>query len=156
MRLSHKIVLPWEERFDGIADWLYFFKKAERIDIYFFGGDSKEATPVPIPNTEVKLFSADGTAWEAVWESRTLPEIFFIARCLLSGTGFFSCCCLRIRKKAGIRETATHFHVLRYQRGNTRSHPEHARLYLLVSSLAPMVLHGKLSVRVGRCRKSFL
>ena len=29
--------------------------------------------PVPIPNTEVKLPSADGTAWEAVWESRTLP-----------------------------------------------------------------------------------
>ena len=42
----------------------------------FFGGDGEEATPVPIPNTEVKLFSADGTAWEAVWESRTLPKIF--------------------------------------------------------------------------------
>ena len=26
-----------------------------------FGGDSEEATPVPIPNTEVKLFSADGS-----------------------------------------------------------------------------------------------
>jgi hypothetical protein len=26
-----------------------------------FGGDSEEATPVPIPNTVVKLFSADGS-----------------------------------------------------------------------------------------------
>jgi hypothetical protein len=39
------------------------------------GGYSKEVTPVPIPNTEVKVFSADGTTWETVWESRTLPEI---------------------------------------------------------------------------------
>ena len=45
--------------------------------MYFSGGNSIEATPVPIPNTEVKLYSADGTAWEAVWESRTLPGIFF-------------------------------------------------------------------------------
>ncbi len=26
-----------------------------------FGGDSEEVTPVPMPNTEVKLFSADGS-----------------------------------------------------------------------------------------------
>ena len=37
------------------------------------GGDFEEATPDPIPNSEVKLFGADGTAREAVWESRTLP-----------------------------------------------------------------------------------
>lgn len=34
-----------------------------------------EASPVPISNTEVKPFNADGTAWEAVWESRTLPRL---------------------------------------------------------------------------------
>ena len=28
---------------------------------YKSGGDSEEVTPVPIPNTEVKLFSADGS-----------------------------------------------------------------------------------------------
>ena len=33
--------------------------------------NSKEDTPVPIPNTEVKLFSADGTWWATAWESRT-------------------------------------------------------------------------------------
>ena len=33
------------------------------------------ATPVPIPNTVVKRSSADGTARETVWESRTPPGI---------------------------------------------------------------------------------
>jgi hypothetical protein len=40
------------------------------------GGDLEEATPDPIPNSEVKLLGADGTAREAVWESRTLPGFF--------------------------------------------------------------------------------
>jgi hypothetical protein len=39
-----------------------------------FGGYGEEATPVPIPNTEVKLFSADGTARGPVWESRSPPK----------------------------------------------------------------------------------
>ena len=30
-------------------------------------------TPVPIPNTMVKPHSADDTAWETEWKSRTLP-----------------------------------------------------------------------------------
>ena len=37
------------------------------------GGDNGEATPVPIPNTEVKLSSADGTWTARSWESRSLP-----------------------------------------------------------------------------------
>lgn len=37
------------------------------------GGYIEEAIPDPIPNSEVKLFGADGTAWVTVWESRTLP-----------------------------------------------------------------------------------
>ena len=37
------------------------------------GDDGEEDTPVPIPNTEVKLFSAEGTWGETPWESRTLP-----------------------------------------------------------------------------------
>jgi hypothetical protein len=43
------------------------------------GDDFEEATPDPIPNSEVKLFGADGTAREAVWESRTLPGLFLKA-----------------------------------------------------------------------------
>ncbi len=38
------------------------------------GDDSKEEPPVPIPNTEVKLLSGDGTWWVTAWESRKLPE----------------------------------------------------------------------------------
>ena len=46
------------------------------IFLSFFGGHGKEETPVPIPNTEVKLFSADGTARETARESRSLPKNF--------------------------------------------------------------------------------
>jgi hypothetical protein len=34
------------------------------------GGDIEEVTPDPISNSEVKLLGANGTAREAVWESR--------------------------------------------------------------------------------------
>ena len=40
------------------------------------GDNSKEATPDPIPNSVVKLFRVDGTAWVTVWESRSLPAFF--------------------------------------------------------------------------------
>ena len=46
-------------------------KKASRES----GDNSGEDTPVPIPNTEVKLSSADDTWWEAAWESRSLPVL---------------------------------------------------------------------------------
>ena len=45
--------------------------------------------PVPIPNTEVKRFCADGTAWEAVWESRTLPKNLIISLEMITFPGFF-------------------------------------------------------------------
>src|SRR4051812_30019375 len=38
------------------------------------GGHSGGVTPVPIPNTEVKPASADGTWGEAPWESRSPPD----------------------------------------------------------------------------------
>ena len=41
---------------------------------HVFGGDSGRVTPVPIPNTEVKPSSADGTWAEWPWESRTPPD----------------------------------------------------------------------------------
>ena len=44
--------------------------------LIFPGGHSGEETPVPIPNTEVKLPSADGTAGESLRESRSLPGFF--------------------------------------------------------------------------------
>src|SRR3954465_7796135 len=46
------------------------FKRSE-----YAGGHRIRVTPVPIPNTEVKPDTADGTAWETVWESRSLPAL---------------------------------------------------------------------------------
>ena len=46
--------------------------RASHFEI-FPGGYTEEVTPVPIPNTEVELFRADGTAGATLWESRTLP-----------------------------------------------------------------------------------
>src|SRR5438876_3896926 len=39
------------------------------------GDDTGGATPVPIPNTEVKPSRADGTALATAWESRSPPGI---------------------------------------------------------------------------------
>jgi hypothetical protein len=49
-----------------------------RFRICFSGGFSGGETPVPIPNTEVKPFSADGTALATAWESRSSPGSYFL------------------------------------------------------------------------------
>ena len=63
---------------------------AEIKKITLSGGDNEGVPPVPIPNTEVKPFSADGTWLETARESRSLPdsitahckrsELYFISR----------------------------------------------------------------------------
>jgi hypothetical protein len=45
------------------------------LDASHSGGDIDEAIPDPIPNSEVKLVGADGTARVILWESRTLPGL---------------------------------------------------------------------------------
>ena len=51
----------------------------------------KKETPVPIPNTAVKLLRADDTARATVWESRSPPQFFFgQSRSFLSETAFSS------------------------------------------------------------------
>ena len=35
-------------------------------------------TPVPIPNTMVKTYPAENTAWATVWEGRWLPNYYKI------------------------------------------------------------------------------
>ena len=47
--------------------------RSAKIDAQTSGDFVEEAIPDPIPNSEVKLFRADGTAWATVWESRTSP-----------------------------------------------------------------------------------
>ena len=49
------------------------------------GGNSEKVTPVPIPNTVVKLLSADNTWWATAREHKTLPEL----KKLLSKDGSF-------------------------------------------------------------------
>ena len=51
---------------------VYAFRKREAdVGQGMAGVDDGEEPPVPIPNTEVKLLSADGTWWATAWESRT-------------------------------------------------------------------------------------
>lgn len=42
----------------------------------FSGGYGGRVTPDPIPNSVVKPSSADGTAGETLWESRTPPDLW--------------------------------------------------------------------------------
>ena len=53
--------------------------KARKKKITLSGGDNEGVTPVPIPNTEVKPFSADGTWLETARESRSLPDSIFLS-----------------------------------------------------------------------------
>ena len=43
--------------------------------------------PVPIPNTEVKPYSADGTVGASPWESKSLPGFFLLCGFNLNGDG---------------------------------------------------------------------
>ena len=67
-------------------------KQAEtEIDLTKVGGNSEEGPPVPIPNTEVKLLSAQDTWLATARESRSPPTqtiyredgIFFSVYCSL-------------------------------------------------------------------------
>jgi hypothetical protein len=42
----------------------------------FSGGNNEKDTPVPIPNTVVKLFSADDTKMATSWESKSSPDFY--------------------------------------------------------------------------------
>src|SRR5215210_3911010 len=56
----------------GLYNRIYaFFRK---------GDDGGGDTPLPIPNREVKPASADGTAGETLWESRSSPIFYAIFR----------------------------------------------------------------------------
>src|SRR5207237_2796178 len=65
-------------------------------DLKISGGHSGGVTPVPIPNTEVKPASADGTWGETPWESRSPPD--FSRKSPRSGGSF--ACWVRSRQAA--------------------------------------------------------
>src|SRR5271154_4830952 len=54
------------------------------------GDCSAGVPPVPIPNTEVKPCSPDGTARASVWESRTSPELNTKPRSVRTDPGAFA------------------------------------------------------------------
>ncbi len=51
----------------------------ERSSSKEYGGESKKDTPVPMPNTEVKLLNAESSWWATACEDRKLPS-FLIFR----------------------------------------------------------------------------
>ena len=53
------------------------------------GAISEGATPVPIPNTEVKPLSADGTYWATSWESRPVPGYISRQTSYVEGRTFY-------------------------------------------------------------------
>src|SRR3954468_12322890 len=87
------------------------------------GDDSEKVTPVPIPNTEVKLLSADGSWGMRPCESRTLPGerqkftfLSFIFPFLIVGRTFYckltptvlrweSRSCKRVNKESKMKKT---------------------------------------------------
>jgi hypothetical protein len=74
---------------------IVFKIKFDTIVVYsevFAGVYSSEATPVPIPNTEVKLTCGDGIAGLSLWESSTMPALFSLTRFISMNRVFL---CLR-------------------------------------------------------------
>ena len=47
------------------------------LEIFIAGANGDEVTPVPIPNTEVKLISVENTWLETAWEDRAMPASIF-------------------------------------------------------------------------------
>src|SRR5437867_8802145 len=61
---------------DGVPEAIGNEKVREASVLTVSGGHGGGETPGPIPNPEVKPSSADGTALETGWESRSPPDIF--------------------------------------------------------------------------------
>ena len=59
----------------GVDRFSLNFQLPAFTQIDFPGGHTAGATPVPIPNTEVKPSRAHGTARVTVWESRSSPGL---------------------------------------------------------------------------------
>ena len=74
---SKKLVFFHNEMlWDDVPPAPYKRRAGGTRDTKFPGGHRSRVTPVPIPNTEVKPATADGTACVGAWESRSLPGVF--------------------------------------------------------------------------------
>ena len=61
---------------EEISIYLCIFECAKSIR-KFSGDNDEEAIPVPIPNTEVKLLSAEDTCGLPCWENRKSPDFIY-------------------------------------------------------------------------------
>ena len=102
MRLDHFSKANFENRARDSDRESCILRGSWTSDLQISGGDFEEATPDPIPNSEVKLLGADGTAREAVWESRTPPGFSLTSPATLAWLGFVLLCAVvaAIRKVA--------------------------------------------------------
>jgi hypothetical protein len=74
--LKNKSILKWSASASssGFIEVIFLDASWHRSNASsMLGGNSEEVTPVPMPNTEVKLFSADGSWGLSPCESRTPP-----------------------------------------------------------------------------------
>src|SRR5262245_10718958 len=73
-----------------INTWISAGARSSASHVAIFpGGYTGEVTPVPIPNTEVKLSRANGTAGATLWESRTPPGFFRSPQLTMRASTFF-------------------------------------------------------------------
>src|SRR5690606_18752238 len=89
----------------------------------FPGGHRGRVTPVPIPNTEVKPATADGTASAGVWESRSLPGLFVEKPGTHPSPGLF--CFAHLLCPPSRRPRAIRLGTIGAAACSTRRHPEH-------------------------------
>ena len=77
VRLDHKIYCKYSGTFRlrPVNIQLFIEFAGALVPAPILGDRSEGDPPVPIPNTEVKPLSPDGTARASVWERRKLPGI---------------------------------------------------------------------------------
>ena len=78
------------------------------------GGHRIRATPVPIPNTEVKPDTADGTVGATPWESRSLPGVFSEKSRFEQSERLFCCHLVRARQRRNLETPPASNEVLRH------------------------------------------
>ena len=68
-------ILTARKLFDQSDDLVFYVVLRAQRALNHSGGYYREATPVPIPNTEVKLAGADNTRLATAREDRLLPDL---------------------------------------------------------------------------------
>ena len=94
-------------------------------------------TPVPIPNTMVKTYTADGTALETVWESRWPPVSEkslvsdLIIKTILLSNGLLKAKGYRVKYNIHCTLKISHGEKCLYKRLNLKYNIEDIEIYLM-------------------------